>query len=36
MAESRKDVISSLDRVIGLIKTDTRDIPAAEKKRMVR
>ena len=36
MAESRKDVISSLDRVIGLIKTDTKDIPAAEKKRMVR
>ena len=36
MAENRKDVISSLDRIIGLIKTDTKDIPAAEKKRMVR
>ena len=36
MAENRQDVISSLDRVIGLIKTDTKDIPAAEKKRMVR
>ena len=35
MAENRKDVISSLDRIIGLIKTDTKDIPAAEKKRMV-
>ncbi len=35
MAENRQDVISSLDRIIGLIKTDTKDIPAAEKKRMV-
>lgn len=32
---AKEQVIKDLDRVIGLIKTDTKDIPAEEKKQMV-
>ena len=34
MAE-KQQVIKDLDRVISLIKTDSKDIPAEEKKQMV-
>ena len=33
--ESREQVAADLDRVVSLIETDSKDIPAAEKKRMV-
>lgn len=35
MAASKEQVIKDLDRVIGLIKTDRKDIPEEEKKKMV-
>ncbi len=35
MNTKTKDTLRDLDRIVGLIKTDTKDIPAAEKKRMV-
>ena len=35
MAASKEQVIKDLDRVIGLIKTDRKDIPEEEKKKMM-